>query len=257
MKTPPNKCLFCLAENRSFTRVEHIIPESLGNDDTLLEAGFVCDICNQYFGSKIENVVINAPPFGVERVAFDIKTKKGKHPFFDSAPHFQLYPTNVRDQIAILGSVDFLDHLSISNRLILPNNREHDTLTARLLLKIGLELLVDSDAIDPYEPRFDLARRYARAPKSNDRWQMSYGVFPYKDELSITRYDSEGPIHTEQLYRYEIGMLSSGDIILSFMYRSHLFGCNLLQPDIDQYVKQFSAINAFPLQVIETSVIPS
>jgi len=33
MRVPPYKCLFCLEQEVPFTRVEHPIPESLGNDD--------------------------------------------------------------------------------------------------------------------------------------------------------------------------------------------------------------------------------
>jgi hypothetical protein len=46
-RTPPFECLFCRTRDRSgFTRVEHAIPESLGNDDFVIPAGFVCDVCN-------------------------------------------------------------------------------------------------------------------------------------------------------------------------------------------------------------------
>ena len=37
------KCIFC-SEKGPYNTVEHIIPESLGNDDTLL-ANCVCDKC--------------------------------------------------------------------------------------------------------------------------------------------------------------------------------------------------------------------
>ncbi len=37
-------CLFC-GSNGPFLRLEHIIPESLGNDDLVLQ-GEVCDVCN-------------------------------------------------------------------------------------------------------------------------------------------------------------------------------------------------------------------
>lgn len=77
---PLNKCLFCLKSDVPFKKIEHIIPESLGNDDFTLEPGFVCDFCNQYFGSKVESYVLNIPPFNIERVATIVKTKKGNVP---------------------------------------------------------------------------------------------------------------------------------------------------------------------------------
>src|SRR5260370_33896829 len=81
MRVPPFRCLFCGVRERSrFTRVEHPIPESLGNDDLVLPVGFVCDSCNQYFGSKIESRVLSAPPFDIERTSQAIRTKKGRLP---------------------------------------------------------------------------------------------------------------------------------------------------------------------------------
>jgi hypothetical protein len=75
---PPFDCLFCRSTAGPFNRIEHPIPESLGNDDLTLAKGFVCDPCNQYFGSKIEQRVLAAPPFNIERTAQAIPTKKGK-----------------------------------------------------------------------------------------------------------------------------------------------------------------------------------
>jgi len=52
-KKTKGKCIFCLSENSSFSKEEHIIPESLGGEE-ILPKGFVCDRCNQYFGTKVE-----------------------------------------------------------------------------------------------------------------------------------------------------------------------------------------------------------
>ena len=49
-------CLYCKAEE-SFTTVEHVIPESLGNDDLLLK-GDVCDVCQAYFGKEVKRYVL-------------------------------------------------------------------------------------------------------------------------------------------------------------------------------------------------------
>ncbi|MTI24549.1 HNH endonuclease [Fulvivirga kasyanovii] len=45
-------CLFC-PDGKSFTAVEHIVPESMGNSHYILEKGVVCDACNNNF-SKFE-----------------------------------------------------------------------------------------------------------------------------------------------------------------------------------------------------------
>ena len=79
MREPPFKCLFCGTTQGSFESIEHPIPESMGNDDTFLPKGFVCDSCNQYFGSKVEQSIMASPPFNLERVAASIKTKKHRY----------------------------------------------------------------------------------------------------------------------------------------------------------------------------------
>ena len=72
------KCIFC-SEKGPYNTVEHIIPESLGNDDTLL-ANCVCDKCQDYFGREIENFVLNKTSFAFWRVWYGIKSKKRNLP---------------------------------------------------------------------------------------------------------------------------------------------------------------------------------
>jgi HNH endonuclease len=45
-KTGPGQCIYCTKTEGSFTSEEHILPEALGNDDLVLESGYVCDSCN-------------------------------------------------------------------------------------------------------------------------------------------------------------------------------------------------------------------
>jgi hypothetical protein len=71
----------------------------LGNDDLFLELGFVCDPCNQYFGSKIEQKVLDASPFAMERTAAAVKTKKGKLPKLRHNANLSLFSTGYKDRI--------------------------------------------------------------------------------------------------------------------------------------------------------------
>jgi hypothetical protein len=67
-------CLFCLSEG-PFT-VEHVIPESLGNDDLVLE-GQVCSGCNNHF-SKLEEFVLQKTPIAFWKTHLGIRSKRGK-----------------------------------------------------------------------------------------------------------------------------------------------------------------------------------
>jgi hypothetical protein len=253
MKTPPFKCLFCLSATALFTRVEHPIPESLGNDDLILEPGFVCDACNQYFGTKVESPVISAPPFGVERVRSDVKTKKGKHPVFKSPPHIDLYPTGFKDKVILAASPQYWKFMQKKRYLLLPNSPRNDVLIVRFLLKVGLELLLTADGLDPYSSQFDNARTFARSPFVGAMWKMAYGVYPRQDDLILSeRTDEIGPVLTHQLYQWEMGVMGSGDVTLCFVYAAHVFACNLSRPSISEYVNGFNSLNDFKLEVIET-----
>ena len=252
MKTPPFRCLFCSTTTGLFTRVEHPIPESLGNDSLLIEPGFICDSCNQYFGVKVEYFVLSAPPFGVERVRADVKTKKGKHTIFTS-PHITLYPTGFKDSVFFSASPEYWNLMQKNSLLLLPQSSKNDFLLVRLLLKIGLELLLTTDDYNPYDSQFDNARKFARSPIVGAEWQLAYGIYPKPDDLIISwREDEISPLVTHQLYQYEMGVMKNGDLIFSFMYATHLYSCNLMQPSIVEYKNEFNALNDFRLRVIDT-----
>lgn len=72
------RCLFCLSSG-PFGTVEHVVPESLGNGDLMLE-GHVCDGCQRYFGTEVEHYVLNNSPMGFWRLLLGTPTKKGNRP---------------------------------------------------------------------------------------------------------------------------------------------------------------------------------
>ncbi|MEA5401776.1 HNH endonuclease [Arcicella sp. DC2W] len=73
-------CLFCKQNSDNSKSVEHIIPESLGNKEHILDKGFVCDKCNQYFALKIEKPLLEQPYFRNVRHRAGIESKKGRIP---------------------------------------------------------------------------------------------------------------------------------------------------------------------------------
>lgn len=249
----PFKCLFCLSSREPFYRVEHPIPESLGNDDLLLEPGFVCDPCNQYFGSKIEQKVLDSPPFSVERIAAAVKTKKGKLPKVRHNADLSLFSTGYKDRILFAASPS--EYLGINTKHFLYDNvgnlilkisptSKDDFYTVRLLLKMGLELLLCKTDVNPYDSIFDNARNYARYASPGTSWEMGYALYPRREDLSISqRVDEYGHLITHQLYQYEFGRMFSGDFGFYFAYRQHIFACNLTSPSLKEYVVGFNLMN--------------
>jgi hypothetical protein len=74
-------CLFCNSRG-PYNTTEHIIPESLGNDDLVLSDD-VCDSCQNYFGKEIEKFVLSKTPIAVWRAYLGIRTKGGDLPVVD------------------------------------------------------------------------------------------------------------------------------------------------------------------------------
>jgi hypothetical protein len=71
-----NFCIIC-DQGNSFTKIEHIVPESMGNLHYILKPDVVCDECNNKF-SEFEKKVLTKSIWGFERVRRAVKTKKKK-----------------------------------------------------------------------------------------------------------------------------------------------------------------------------------
>ena len=69
------KCIVCDKYNEAIS-VEHIVSESFGNKDYIIEKGAICDSCNRRF-SKFEAKAMNNTVFIMERARFARPTKKG------------------------------------------------------------------------------------------------------------------------------------------------------------------------------------
>lgn len=65
MKNVENQCIICRKADQ-LTSVEHIIPQSLGNEHFLLPRGEVCEPCNNRF-ARFENRVVSSDVFMKER----------------------------------------------------------------------------------------------------------------------------------------------------------------------------------------------
>lgn len=194
-------CLFC-DNNKDFNTIEHIIPESLGNDDLLL-TNEVCDKCQNYF-SQVENYVLNKTPIGFWRTLLVIKTKHKKLPFVDfsktvdkgALPDFH----KNHDDFGLEAYPDFTVELKVPKdiseyynekgiyqlKFVLTPKVIHEI--GRFLAKIGLELLCTGNREYPREAEFDLIRKYARHGSLKQLWPIFHSV--------------NGSI--EDLFKYEI-----------------------------------------------------
>lgn len=145
------KCIFCKQSSDNSKSVEHIIPESLGNTDHILEKGIVCDRCNNYFATKIEQPLLQLPYFVSSRHRNDVESKKRRIPIDKgilSAPTPDIVNFH-RDKEG--KSISFEDEQLFSFirdkktfSIIIPVNErppDNDIYISKFLGKVGLEAL--------------------------------------------------------------------------------------------------------------------
>ena len=142
--SPPFVCIFC-GELGPFTSEEHIVPHSLGNDLVVLAKGWVCDSCNGIF-SKFENRVLFSSVLGVERCRMGVMTKR-RRPAHSKVHGVSWFaepetPKNIVSAEAEWDKIPMLmDADGSSGKIIFPIHDQSNADIARLLLKIGVEIM--------------------------------------------------------------------------------------------------------------------
>lgn len=178
------QCVFCKSDG-PFT-IEHIIPESLGNDDLVLKDQ-VCSNCNNYFSREVEAEVLNKSPIAFWRVFLGIRTKKKLLPSVDlSQPKRQggILPSVHKshdDGISFTAYEDSSVSLTVADRSLYEEIMRGDrnefrfVFTPRLLMamgrflcKMGVELLCLNDVVRAKSSEFERARKFARFGESKN-----------------------------------------------------------------------------------------
>lgn len=182
------KCIFCQKLSDNSKSFEHVIPESMGNRDYILEPGIVCDECNNFFSIKIEKPLLELPFFRQSRHKTNTKSKKGKIPPDEG---FTIYPGI--SKVFIKKDKSTVESFELEDKSIIENLNEFDyvplitieycppglnhPLISKFLCKVAIEGLVfdvcqakESIENNVNQPYFDLIRRFCRFPKSNELW---------------------------------------------------------------------------------------
>jgi hypothetical protein len=169
-----NQCIYCKRGTGSFSRFDHIVPESLGNETSLLPPGFVCDDCNEALG-RIEGRMVAGLPFKLLRPYLLWENKKARLPRakFRDAHIERVSPNRV--------NFKSMTKKSVLREERLPDGRVKFTLDvkesfdvhalARGLMKIGLGVIaLENGREKALDPKYDLARNYV----------LKGGTFPNK-----------------------------------------------------------------------------
>lgn len=227
------ECLFCGSAG-SFTTVEHIVPEALGNDDLVL-CGHVCDVCQAYFGKEIERYVLSKTPIGFWRAHLGIRGKEGKLARVDLSvsegrkgvlPEWSVHHDS---GVAFSAHADGTCSVEISDRemlrQVLSGERRRFQFVfspkslvqiGRFLGKIGLELLCAGDPDLARHHQFDELRRYVRYGHRKEIWPIFHANKGTLEDL-ITREVERGEL-VERVLCYDYGMHTDGEYwLFSFL----------------------------------------
>jgi hypothetical protein len=142
------RCLFCKSDSRASTSVEHILPESLGNTEHILPSGVVCDRCNNYFASSLEQPVLESGQFLMARFDACVPNKRRHLPMVQAfvLPKYQALAQRDRSgdfHIFVEPNAETDLVSGASSRLLLPRPQDPPShiLFARFLGKVAIEAM--------------------------------------------------------------------------------------------------------------------
>ncbi|WP_433811383.1 HNH endonuclease [Flavobacterium johnsoniae] len=257
------KCIFCKNDSSNSKSVEHIISESLGNKTQILPKGVVCDICNHYFGNKIEKVVLEMPYFKSLRARIMIESKKGKIPAISGF-------TKNKDDVEIRFSQDksntieviYRDEKTLDTLLkhdeiyvpLIPEPPQNDLHLSKFIAKIAIEALAKRvSKAEDWQNDFveneglDELRNFARYGKGYSIWP--YHVRRIYDEFQI-KFDQKSNKILEKLNEHDFlfpdDVISNDEVyridnlyfVLAIMGIEYTI--NLTNAGLDRYLKWLS-----------------
>jgi HNH endonuclease len=212
-------CLFCQSDKP--LTVEHVIPESLGNDDLVL-VDQVCGACNNHF-SKLEDLVLQKTPLAFWRAQLGIKTKRGRLPSVDlSQPKREkgVFPSKHPvhdDNIGFTSHEDGstsieIDAPRVINEILDDERTEFRFAMAprvlfvfgRFLCKVGVELVCIDDQHAARSDQFARARRFARCGDLDSLWPIFHFTKGQPGDFRRVRVDKHGPIEEVDCYAYSL-----------------------------------------------------
>lgn len=254
-------CIFCQQDSGGFARVEHIIPESLGNKTHTLPPGIVCDRCNQYFGSKIEGPVLASGTFKALRFHQTVASKKKRLPVMDAL----VWPeSDARTRVVLPVQPDRMPIMSVTPQALArifedgregnpsllvfpPGDEPEQTLMSRFLAKCALEALaarllaIEGEIqVLATDPRFDPIRNHARIGRP-PAWPFTDRIIYGVDDVVVHR--GEQPVQT----MFEFDLLATnpenvneeGAVVSEVYFVLAVFGrefaINLAGPEVEGY----------------------
>lgn len=244
------RCVFCKKNSENSKSIEHIIPESLGNKEHILEKGIVCDNCNNYFALKIEKIVLDKPYFKGLRHRNFIESKKGIIPRERAliGGDFDVFIDNNKGERSILinnpNTVNKITNQEVF-QMIVPHftePTENDKDISRFLGKIAIEVLVHhlypnqewvNEIID--KPELNSLRDYVRIGNKPNFWEYHQRRIYNEEDRFLNQNISSEPY--EVLHEFTLLHTDNFELYLVIAIMGIEYSINLSDPKIDGYKK--------------------
>ncbi len=242
------RCIFCKNDSSTSKSVEHIIPESLGNKEHILQPKIVCDKCNQYFSIKIEKPLLEQPYFRNLRYEQAIRNKKGN---YIPEKGFLVHPQGglielSRDKngepIVLFNNEKVIETFKSLKRgeIIYPYfdlPDKDDKIISRFLGKIGLEDIASMLPIDSKEYEefidhrdFETIRNYVRYGKPDIVWPYNLRrIYPAEKDFF------ESGIGYQTIHEYMILHTEQNELYLVLAIFGVEYCLNLGGPELEGY----------------------
>jgi len=159
-----------LSDTGTFTSEEHIVPESLGNYDTVLPKGVVCDTCNNEVLSRLDEALLDSDLVGFLRTLFTPYTKAGKLPQAEYQnlsvkkvrPDHIIFTDKTKKQAITIESKD--ENGVIRFSMTMTGRKNFDSIIiARALYKMGLGMVAFHEGKqNACNSKYDRARVFIR-----------------------------------------------------------------------------------------------
>jgi len=249
------RCIFCKKDASTSKSVEHIVPESLGNEEHTLPPGVVCDACNNYFASSIEQPVLESGHFVTSRFNALIPNKRQRMPRLsavllpgalrshqvqfhradvsrDMNGNFELYAEVGAEEAIVSGRI---------NRVVVPASgaKPKPQLFSRFLAKVAVECLAqrlldhNGDLLREFidDEQVDTLRSYSRYGKSGMEWPYSERRIYGSDFLFP---DGKGNAY-EVLHEWTFLYTDPGEMYFVIAILGIEYTINVGGPDIEGY----------------------
>jgi hypothetical protein len=245
------RCIFCKTNSDDSKSVEHIIPESLGNVEHILPAGWVCDACNNYLSREVEKPFLDSLYGRSSRFSMRVPSKRGRFPsvlgfhpqsrtkvelFYSSEDGLSVGAAEGEDESRWVASLQ--SRTSGTLYIPSPDLADANYATSRFIGKVGLEVLAsrcleilgwNDEVVDKSE--LDELRRYVRLGAPKVIWPVNIRrIYPQDFQFADTKY---GP--HQILHEWDILCTPGGEFYVVVAIFGVEYAINLGGPELDGF----------------------